>query len=328
MGIGSVPMSGEKQPIPPLVTAVVPAFNRREETLACVQSLLDSTYPALEIVVVDNGSTDGTGDALRERFGGRIRVVRSEVNLFAGGGRNFGARYASGRYLLFVDSDNVVDPGMAEALVKGIESRAAAPIGLCGPFMYHADHPDRFCWVAGDINLWTSLTWWKGQGEKDEGRYAAVPYVTVGHIPNVFMLERALFEQLGGFDPLYGMHYEESDLAERIKRMGRRCVLFPKAKTWHQIPLEKPKGDKQFAGANQGLLYLSVRNRILFMKRFASSLQLALFFFLFAPLLLGYQLLMSAVNGRLDLWGLMIRAYADGWRTASRLPRPEKAGSA
>jgi hypothetical protein len=124
------------------------------------------------------------------------------------------------------------------------------------------------------------------------------------------------------------MHYEESDLAERVKRTGRRCALFPAARTWHRIPLEKPKGDRQFSGANRDLLYLSVRNRILFMKRYASAGQRLLFFFVFAPLLLGYQLLMSARNRRFDLWGLMIRAYGDGWRTASRLPKPGPGGAA
>ncbi len=306
----------------PLVSAIVPAFNRREETLACVESLLASDYPALDTIVVDNGSTDGLSEALRAMFGDRIRLIRSEVNLFAGGGRNLGAKQAGGRYLLFVDSDNVVERRMVSELVLGMESQDGGKIGLCGPFMYHADHPDRLCWVEGDINLWTSLTWWRGQGEKDVGQYAGRPYIRVGHIPNVFMMERALFEALGGIDPLYRMHYEESDLAERVKRRGYVCALFPRAKTWHRIPLEKPKGDKQFAGANRDLLYLSVRNRILFMKRFASPAQVAGFFCLFAPLLLIYQLCMCIWNARLDLWGLMLRGYWDGWREhVNRIPR-------
>jgi GT2 family glycosyltransferase len=297
-----------------VIDVVVPAFNRRDEAVKCVESLLASKGVEVAVVVVDNGSSDGTSAALDERFGDRIRVVRSEVNLYAGGARNLGAEQGRARYILFVDSDNVVDPLMAAELVAGMEGQVGERIGLCGPLMYHAEHPDRLCWVGGDISLWTSLTWWRGRGEKDQGQYLDRRCIKVGHIPNIFMVERLLFEEVGGFDMLYKMHYEESDLAERLRRMGYACVLFPKAKSWHNIPIEKPKGDKQFRGANRDLLYLSVRNRILFMKRFASVVQLAAFCVLFSPLLLAYQLVMSGRNGRFDLWGLIVLGYRDGWR--------------
>jgi GT2 family glycosyltransferase len=297
---------------PDMVSAVVPTFNRRDEVLECVRSLLASTYPALEVVVVDNASSDGTAEALAAEFGGRIRLIRSEGNLFAGGGRNLGARHARGRYLLFVDSDNLVADTMAEELVRGME--AHPEIGLGGPMMYYRSNPDRFCWTGGGhISLLTSQTTWEGSREPDRDQYAALPLIRVGHIPNVFMLERELFEAIGGIDPVFRMHYEESDLAEKVKRAGRGVALFPRAKTWHNIPFEKPRGDRPFSGKNTGLLYYSVRNRILFMRRNSRGWRLLVFLTAFAPLFLLYNVAMLVWNGRFDLLGTVLRANAAGY---------------
>jgi GT2 family glycosyltransferase len=305
-------MSG---PGAPRVSVIIPTFNRKADVLACVESVLKSTYRDMEVVVVDNASEDGTAEALAERFGGRICVVRSATNLYAGGGRNLGARHAAGALFLFVDSDNVVDPRMVEELVAGVDRPRELRTGLWGPFMYYADKPDRLCWVNGDINLWTSLTWWEGQKERDEGQYAERDCLRVGHIPNVFMASREIFESLGGFDASFQIIYEESDLAERIKTLGYACVLFPKAKTCHKIPFEDPRWDRAFTGRHPRVLYLSVRNRIWFMRRHANPLQLALLFLVFGPLVTGYQFLITARAGRRDLWGLILKGYRDGWLT-------------
>ncbi len=309
-------MKGTIPSAPPIISAVVPAFNRREETLACVDSLLCSQQVPVEVIVVDNASRDGTADAVAARFGERVRLLRSAVNLFAGGGRNLGAAQARGRYLLFVDSDNVVAPDMARILVESMQTHSAERIGLAGPFMYHWDHPDRLCWTWGDIGLWSSRTYWKGQGERDGGQWAGVPYVEVGHIPNVMMIEGNLFRDVGGFDPLFPMHYEESDLAERLRRRGYRCALFPRAKTWHRIPFQKTKGDRACRGENPDLLYYAVRNRILFMRRYAGPWRLPLFFAFWSPLFLWYHLLLLIRNRQTELIPLAVKGWRDGWRMA------------
>lgn len=298
----------------PLVSVIIPTFNRRDEVGECVESVLKSTYPRLEVVVVDNASSDGTAEALAKRFGDRIRVIASPVNLFAGGGRNLGARHAAGDYFLFVDSDNVVDPRMAEELIRGVTTTRDIPAGICGPFIYYHSMPDRLCGLEWDINMWTSRTWWKGVGVQDTGQFKDIPYLPVGHMPNVFMVDRQKFLEVGGIDPDYVIHYEESDFAEKIKRLGFRIVLFPKAKTWHRATWEKTRGDQHFAGMNQLRLYYSIRNRILFMRKNSRGMRLFVFLAIFAQFFLAYSLFMLMRNGRLDLLGLAIKAHLDGFR--------------
>ena len=264
--------------------------------------------------MVDNASTDDTAGALRKEFGERIRLVESEENVFAGGGRNLGAQRATGEYLLFIDSDNEIASDMIEELLIGQNRCVDLKIGMCGPFIYYLNSPSLLCGTRWDINMTTSATWWEGVGEKDIGQYVDTPFVRVGHIPNVFMVPRVLFEQVGGIDADYVMHYEESDLAEKIKRSGFDIVLFPKAKTCHDIPREKPKGDKQFAGDNRCRLYYSVRNRILFMRKNSGGVRLVVFLALLAHVFLLYNLLMLLWNRRVDLIPLVFRAHVDGLR--------------
>lgn len=298
----------------PRVSVVMPTYNRKDDAVECVESLLKSSWTDMEIIVVDNASIDGTSELLRDRFGDRIRLVRSEENLYAGGGRNLGAAHARGEWLVFVDSDNIVDPGMLDALVKGASAQPAERLGLYGPLMYYADRPDTICLVSGDISLWTSLTHWIGNREQDTGQYRETASIPTGHIPNLFMIRRSLYAGMGGIEARYQMHYEESDLAERVKRLGRDVLVFPQAKTWHKIPYEKPKGDKQFDGQHNQLLYYSVRNRIWYMKRFASALQRSVYFLVFGPLLLAIQLAMCLRNGQPRLLSIVAKGYWDGWR--------------
>src|SRR4051794_19995847 len=111
--------------MPPQVAVVVLAWNGREDTLACLDSLAGLDWTPLRTIVVDNGSTDGTTDAIRATFP-RTEVVRSEVNLGFAEGNNVGLRAAfdgGAEYALLLNNDTLVDPGLVRALVEQAELR-------------------------------------------------------------------------------------------------------------------------------------------------------------------------------------------------------------
>ena len=306
---------------PSLVSVIIPTHNRRDEVAACVRSVLASSYSTMEVIVVDNASDDGTCECLAREFGDRIRLIRSDRNLFAGGGRNLGAGESKGDYLLFVDSDNVVDRDMVAELVAGASRSMEREVGMAGPFMCYAEQPDNFCWTGGgEISPLTSRTRWEGVGVKDIGQFRDMPFVSVGHIPNVFMVPRRVWDEIGGIDPDYAMHYEESDLAERIRLRGYGIVLFPRARTCHRIPVEKPGGDKQFQGVDRNLLYYSARNRVLFMRKNSRGWRLAIFLALFGNLFLAYSVAMLAWNRRFGLIPVVWRGHVAGYATPLRIP--------
>lgn len=296
----------------PLISVVIVSYNRKDGCIECVDSVLRSDYRPLEIIVVDNASTDNTYAALQQRYADKIRLIRSEKNIYAAGGRNLGAGYARGEYLLFIDSDNVVDQEMLTYLMEGIHENKDLKIGIAGPFTYYKSDRKRLCWVNNSISLITSRTSFSGAGTLDYGQYQDVKYIAVGHIPNAFMLKKDVFEELGGIDSDYVMHYEESDLAEKLKKRGYKAVLFPKARTWHDLPLRSARGHKSFMGVNSAIAYYVSRNRIIFMRKNSDGARLLLFLAIFSNLFLVYNLGVLIMNGKFSLIPLVFKGYADG----------------
>ena len=117
-----------------MISVIVPVYNRKETLERCVQSLRGQTYPDLEIILVDDGSTDGSGalcNALA-REDVRIRVIHKE-NGGVSSARNAGIEMAKGEYLMFTDSDDYAEAQMAEKLLEGI---GEDDIAICG-FHHH-----------------------------------------------------------------------------------------------------------------------------------------------------------------------------------------------
>lgn len=124
-----------------LVTVVVPTYNRSEYVCGAIDSALGQTYRNVEVVVVDDGSTDGTADLLGERYGDRVSLIRRDGNGGAAAARNAGIRAARGRWIRCLDSDDVMAPTAIAEFVK-----AAAESGDPERCLFFSE-----CWVVYDI---------------------------------------------------------------------------------------------------------------------------------------------------------------------------------
>jgi GT2 family glycosyltransferase len=231
-----------------------------------------------EIIIVDNASTDGTYKELVEQFGETtcVSIVFSEINLGASGGRNLGAKTAKGDYLLFIDSDNVIHDKMVVLLC---ETMFFSEVGMVGPLMLYGERPDRVWTYFADINPWTSRASYLGN--KEEATQNLPDIIVSGHIPNCFMVRRADFEKVRGFDEYYFVMYEEADLAERIKKyLGKQIVIDTRALTYHHVAYEQNLSDGYSLGIRDPIrAYLLARNRIHFVKKNFEPIQ-KIFFFL------------------------------------------------
>lgn len=157
----------------PLVSVIIVTYNRKNDVIECIDSVLKCSYKFIEIIVVDNASSDGTAEELKRKYADKIRLIESDRNLYAGGGRNLGAKFANGEYLLFIDSDNVVDIDMIKNMIEGIRKNKDLSIGMNGPFNYCKSEPKRLCWLTNRISLLTSQTKIDGVGEIDNGHVFA-----------------------------------------------------------------------------------------------------------------------------------------------------------
>jgi len=138
----------------PELSVVIVSYNTRDETVVCVRSLLDSTELPIEVIVVDNGSVDGSAEALRE-VSDQVTVIEAGANLGFAKGVNLGARHASTPWVLLLNPDTVILPGAVDAIHSF--AVAAPEHGLYGGRTLRPDGSTdpSSCW--GAMSLW-SLT--------------------------------------------------------------------------------------------------------------------------------------------------------------------------
>jgi len=221
---------------PPPVQAIVPAFNGGEGLLGSLASLRASSYPRLELTVVDNASTDGSLAQVRRRFPD-VRLLSNERNLGFGAGCNVGIRDALERgaeFVLLVNQDAAVSPALVELLVACAEQHPRA--GVIGPKTLSTEPmPD------GRPRLLYAGSWRRrlplrqtipGIEQADAGGPAKAlrtDYVW-GH---GMLLRAAALREVGLFDPEFFMYYEDLDLCRRMRAAGWEVWYAPRAVMWH-----------------------------------------------------------------------------------------------
>lgn len=266
-----------RNPQLPLVSVIVPTYNRKDKLCRLLRSIMDSEQPEadVEVLVIDDGSSDGTEAMVRERFP-EVIFVGTKGPSFISHTRNVGIQRSKGDLLFLIDDDNVVDPACLKTLAETFKAHPEA--GMIGPLMLHLERPD-LIWCAGvDRSMVTSLTRFTGRGEIDRGQFNDL--IPTKDLPNAFMVRRSAVTKAGPLDEVhFPIHYEESDLGERIRRAGYRIYCQPKAKDWHDIPVPDKSSDalRGLHVHNPERAYYAGRNRVLFFRLYSSPLQFALY---------------------------------------------------
>jgi hypothetical protein len=246
--------------VAPTVALIVLTWNQRDLTLDCLASLAALDYPAdrLEVVVVDNGSVDGTAEAVRAAYPG-VTVLETGENLGYAGGNNVGIRYALqgvAEYIMLLNNDTVVDPQMLTVLIRAIEQDST--IGIVTPKVYYYNEPSRI-WCAG-----ASIDWkWGGstrlqaeQVDDDSESLRDVDFAS----GCAMCWRRQVIEQIGVLDPRFFIYYEETDWCVRAHAAGWRIVYEPRARIWHRI-------SSAMGATSPATDYYMTRNVLLFLGK-------------------------------------------------------------
>jgi hypothetical protein len=205
-----------------------------ERCLASAESAAAEVSGALEIVVADNGSTDGSLEMLRRHSG--VRLVEMPENLGFGCANNRAAAVAQGEALLLLNSDAWLLPGSTARLLAALE--ADPRVGLAAPLVRSPDGRPEAGWVPqtsilGELiqRLRNVLPRRLGYGAKLEGvlRAAMAGWFTGA----CMMVRRRAFDEVGGFDPEFFLYFEDADLCARLSRQGWRLVRAPRATVVH-----------------------------------------------------------------------------------------------
>jgi len=250
-GIASNAQSPGSLGVQPLVSVIIPCLNVRAELPDCLKSLEDQTYTNLEIVVVDNGSTDSTAEYVA-KYWQSAKLLHSERNLGYAGGCHYGATASGGEFLLFCDSDIEAKPNAVTELIHAMGSDLR--IGIAQSKMLLARDPSRIESMGGYFTS-TGILYQEGRDSLDQG-FEGPPREVFGAKGAFMVIRRDLYFDLGGFDVEYIAQYEDTDLCWRAWLAGHRVVVVPKSAVLHGRSITTKRLASEF------VLFHASKNRI------------------------------------------------------------------
>jgi len=296
----------------PTVSVVIPTHNRSAQLDRLLHSLQASTLRPLEIIVVDNASSDETQEVLAAYQD--VISLHLKQNLWCNGARAAGARIAQGRWLLFIDDDNVVAPDMIANLLEAADR--FPNVGIVGPTMYRYDSPSEV-WCAGAEITRLGLMRYRHaslSAKKSPRLIEPNRIYDVDYFPNCFMARRELFDRGVCLDPVAFPHnWSELDFCLRARQAGFRTVIAPEAVEWHDIGYSGP-----LTRTNLHSIQDQARARIAFRKRFRNRwTDWAVFFAIIFPVSSAVYLYRLAASRQLRAG---TRAYLSGTLLGLRSP--------
>jgi len=233
------------------VSVIIPTWNGLHYLRVCLDAVLCQTYPQYEVVLIDNGSSDGTYEFVATYYP-QVRILRSERNLGFAAGTNLGIRNTQGDYVATLNNDTEVEPTWLEELVKVMNSDPG--IGMCASKMLFYDR--RQVINSAGIAVDRVGIAWDREGGAIDNVMNLEPREVFGPCAGAALYRRAMLDVIGLFDEDFWAYLEDVDLAWRAQACGWRCMYVPSARVYH-IHSATGQGDSSFKD------YLLARNKAL-----------------------------------------------------------------
>jgi len=217
--------------VSPNVFIVILNWNGIEDTRECLDSLSKLEYDNFKVVVVDNGSTDGSVEVLREKYPD-IEVIENRDNLGFTGGNNVGMRHAMERgaeYVWLLNNDTIVEGGALQKLVRSAES--SKKVGLLNPYIYYFDDRNTLQF-RGSVVDWESFSIRKLSTDKPEN--GSVEGSRTALWGTALLIKRRVVDTIGYLDERYFAYYEDEDYCLRAIKKGFECAVVAEAKIYHK----------------------------------------------------------------------------------------------
>jgi GT2 family glycosyltransferase len=211
-----------------LVSIVIPNWNGKKFLSPCLDSLLGQTYRNFEIIVVDNGSKDGSIDLLKERYP-QVKLLALQHNTGFSFAVNRGIEASSGEYIGLINNDTKVHEQWLDAMVSALKNHNE--IGSAACKMLSLDDPTIFD-GAGDGLRRGMLPARIGHGEKDIGQFNNQRYV-LGACGGAALYRKSMLDEIGLFDEDFFAYLEDVDLGLRAQSAGFKCLYIPEAIIYH-----------------------------------------------------------------------------------------------
>jgi GT2 family glycosyltransferase len=241
----------------PLVSIQILNWNGEAFLEECLKSVLQTTYKPIEIILIDNASTDHSLQ-IASRF--NIKVIANKENTGFAAGNNIGFRVASGKYIVTLNNDLTVEPSWLDEPVRILEQHSEAGIISCRQMSYYKRNTiDALYSYPTDYLLFNRMGHGKMYDPSDP--LHTRPGVVIGAVGASAIWRKELLDQLGGFDERFFAFHEESDLCMRAFLAGWKSIYVPSAIVYHM-------GTESFKKRKKVFYYYRERNRTWFYYKF------------------------------------------------------------
>lgn len=292
------------------VAIILVNWNSYEFTNDCIYSLKKASYPNFNIIVVDNGSADQSGQRLQQEHPEVITLFSPDNKGFTGG-NNIGFDYAIQKgfdYAMLLNNDTFVEPDFIDHLVEYMESNPQT--GAVQPRIYF-NHDRSLLWNGGNLFFY-SIGWAYTSGEN---QLPKPNHLVIKNMPWItgcaFMVRTSILKQTGLLAPNLFIYSEDVDLSFRIRELGHQLTYIPESIVYHIAGSSNKKKVKDKEGTvNPIVHYLNQRNRIWLQKKYTPCYfipTVILFNFFYSTLIMGYfavrrrpKKFMAIVNGIKD----------------------------
>jgi GT2 family glycosyltransferase len=294
----------------PAVAVVVVNWNGRHLLDGCLTSVLEQQPAPDRVIVVDNGSTDGSLLHLRARWP-QVVALDAGANLGFSGGNNLGIRdalSAGADDVLLLNNDAILLPGALGELVTALQEGGPAVWAAAPKIVYRAT-PDIIWSAGGWFDWWRGLSMHRGWDERDTGQYDRADLVEFANACCLLVRGR-IFREVGLLDDGYFMYFEDAELAARAGRTGALVAYRPAARVLHDVQASSGgSGSKPSPAA----LYYWTRNRGRFISRNVRGpvRRLAAHAYLIGSR--GIRMVQAMLTGRRPEARLIGRALVDGY---------------
>lgn len=264
-------------------------YNGLKDTCELIDSIPFNNY--MEVIVVDNASTQDEASVISERFP-QVKVLHSEQNLGFAGGNNLGIKEAQGKYILLINNDTYFKEFNIDALIERLES--SDKISIVCPKLRFAwgNNPIQFAGFT-ELSPITIRNQAIGFGEEDHGQYDTAHPTPYAH-GAAMLIKREVLDKVGFMPECFFLYYEEIDWSMMFTRAGYEIWYDPACTVYHK--------ESQTTGQNSPLrTYYITRNRLLLVKRNYKGINKYLSYIYLIGLVATRDIIKYTLQGRFDL---------------------------
>lgn len=294
----------------PKVAIILINWNGYALTKACLESLKDLRYPHFQLILVDNGSEDGSGEKLKTEFP-EIELLSSPDNIGFTGGNNLGIKWALDHFfdqVLLLNNDTVVEPDFLDPLVSFLEENL--DYGAVQPkIMLEADR-DKLWNAGGGYFKGLEMTWSIGTGQLDEGQFDQekdTPWITGCAI----LVRSAVIRRVGMLDTRFFAYYEDVEWSFRIKKSGFKLRYLPQSKIYHVAGGSSRKIKTKEGVVPPILHYYRTRNHLFLIRSHSNPVSFVLSL-LYQTLKNVAFMLYLGLNGRFQKVNAILKGHYEG----------------